>query len=57
MTKSKKFKGSRKTYVSECFENEILDIFQDKIRTQKLKTRESPGQGKDNSRNRGSKNR
>lgn len=39
---SKLFKGSRKTYVSECFEKEILEIFQDEIRNKKLKTRQSP---------------
>ena len=38
---AKAFKGSRKTYVSQCFEKEILKIFQDEILNKKLKTRES----------------
>lgn len=37
----KKHKGSRKTYVNECFENEILEIFKDDVASKKLKTRES----------------
>lgn len=38
---SKAYIGSRKMYVSECFENEILEIFKDQIDSKKLKTRES----------------
>ena len=38
---SKKFTGSRKTYVSECFKNEILEIFAEEIGTGNLRTRES----------------
>jgi len=38
---AKRFKGSRKTYVSKCFEEEILEIFEVEIRNEKFKTRES----------------
>ena len=38
---SKKFKGSRKMYVSACFEKEILEIFHQEVQDKKLKTRES----------------
>ena len=38
---SKKYVGSRKMYVAECFEKEILEIFEDEILSKKLKTRES----------------
>lgn len=38
---SKSYKGSRKMYVSECFENEVLEIFEDEIQSKKIKTRES----------------
>lgn len=38
---SKKYKGSRKMYVSECFEKEILEIFDDEVQSKNLKTRES----------------
>jgi len=38
---SKEYKGSRKMYVNECFENEILEIFKDEVVSKKLKTRES----------------
>lgn len=38
---SKEYKGSRKMYVNECFENEILEIFKDEVDSKKLKTRES----------------
>lgn len=38
---SKKFKGSRKMYVSECFKEEISEIFYNEIQSKKLKTRES----------------
>ena len=38
---SKQYKGSRKMYVNECFENEILEIFKDAVVSKKLKTRES----------------
>lgn len=38
---SKSYKGSRKMYVAECFENEILEIFQEEVQDKKLKTRES----------------
>ncbi len=38
---SKKYKGSRKMYVSACFEKEILEIFHQEIQDKKLKTRES----------------
>ena len=38
---SKTYKGSRKMYVAECFENEILEIFHQEVQDKKLKTRES----------------
>lgn len=38
---SKQYKGSRKMYVAECFENEILEIFHQEVQDKKLKTRES----------------
>ena len=38
---SKTYKGSRKMYVAECFENEILEIFHQEVQGKKLKTRES----------------
>ncbi len=38
---SKSFKGSRKMYVAECFEKEVLEIFQQEVQDKKLKTRES----------------
>ncbi|REC79346.1 AlwI family type II restriction endonuclease [Chryseobacterium elymi] len=38
---SKEYKGSRKMYINECFENEILEIFEDEVVSKKLKTRES----------------
>ena len=38
---SKKFKGSRKTYVSEQFEKEIRSIYKVEIENKDLKTRES----------------
>ena len=38
---SKYFKGSRKMYVAECFEKEVLKIFQQEVQDKKLKTRES----------------
>lgn len=38
---SKGYVGSRKMYVSEAFEREILDIFDDEIQSKNLKTRES----------------
>lgn len=38
---SKKYKGSRKMYVSECFEKEILEIFDEEVQSKNLKTRES----------------
>lgn len=38
---SKKYKGSRKMYVSECFEKEILEIFDNEVQSKNLKTRES----------------
>src|SRR5690606_12499730 len=38
---SKSYKGSRKMYVAECFEKEILEIFQQEVQDKKLKTRES----------------
>jgi len=38
---SKKFKGSRKMYVSACFEKEILEIFHQEVKDKKLKTRQS----------------
>jgi len=38
---SQRYTGSRKIYVSEVFEREILEIFQDEIQNKKFKTRES----------------
>ncbi len=38
---SKKFKGSRKMYVAQCFENEIIEIFNNKIKSENIKTRQS----------------
>jgi len=38
---SQKFKGSRKIYVNNCFEKEIVEIFKEEIQSKKLKTRES----------------
>lgn len=38
---SKSYKGSRKMYVAECFEKEVLEIFQQEIQDKSLKTRES----------------
>lgn len=38
---SKLYKGSRKMYVAECFEKEILEVFQQEVQDRKLKTRES----------------
>jgi len=38
---SKPYKGSRKMYVAECFENEILEIFHQEVKDKNLKTRES----------------
>jgi hypothetical protein len=38
---SKAYNGSRKMYVAECFENEILEIFKQEILEKKIKTRES----------------
>ncbi len=38
---SKKFKGSRKTYVSQCFKDEIMKIFHNEIESNDLHTRES----------------
>lgn len=35
------YKGSRKTYVNECFNNEINEIFSEEIRDKKFKTRQS----------------
>lgn len=40
-SQSKSFIGSRKTYVSKCFENEVLEIFSEEILKKKLRTRES----------------
>lgn len=39
--RSKKYKGSRKMYVSEVFEKEILKIFKNEVQNKKFKTRES----------------
>lgn len=39
--KSKTYKGSRKMYVAECFEKEILEIFKEEVQEKKIKTRES----------------
>lgn len=36
-----KYTGSRKMYVNECFENEILEIFKEEVQSKNLKTRES----------------
>ncbi len=38
---SKTFNGSRKMYVAECFEQEVLEIFEDEVLSKNLKTRES----------------
>lgn len=38
---SKKYKGSRKTYVNDCFVTEILEIFDEEVQSKNLKTRES----------------
>ncbi|WP_306012411.1 MULTISPECIES: AlwI family type II restriction endonuclease [unclassified Allomuricauda] len=38
---SKKYTGSRKMYVNECFEKEILEIFNEEVQSKNLKTRES----------------
>lgn len=38
---AKSYEGSRKTYVNECFENEVKEIFEDEIESKSLKTRES----------------
>lgn len=38
---AKSFKGSRKTYVHACFENEVNEIFQDEIENKNFKTRQS----------------
>lgn len=38
---AKHYKGSRKMYVSECFEKEVLEIYTIEIQSKKLKTRES----------------
>lgn len=38
---AKPYRGSRKMYVAECFENEILEIFQQEIKDKDLRTRES----------------
>lgn len=38
---SKGFKGSRKMYVHQCFENEVLDIYSEEVENENLKTRES----------------
>jgi len=37
----KDFKGSRKMYVHQCFENEVLDIYSEEVENENLKTRES----------------
>lgn len=39
--RAKDFEGSRKTYVSKCFEDEILEIFKNEITSEEFKTRES----------------
>lgn len=39
--KSKNFHGSRKMYVADCFEKEITQIFNDEIKNENIKTRES----------------
>jgi hypothetical protein len=38
---SKNFHGSRKMYVAKCFEQEIIQIFNDEVESQRIKTRES----------------
>lgn len=38
---AKNFEGSRKMYVSQCFEREVLEIFEEEVQSKKLKTRES----------------
>jgi len=38
---AKKFKGSRKTYVNSCFDQEISEIFSEEIASKNFKTRES----------------
>jgi len=38
---SKLFNGSRKMYVNQCFENEILKIYSEEVEIKNLKTRES----------------
>jgi len=38
---SRQFKGSRKTFVAQCFEREIKSVYIDDIKKKKLKTRES----------------
>lgn len=38
---SKKYVGSRKMYVAECFEREILEIFENEVFSKNIKTRES----------------
>jgi len=38
---AKDFEGSRKTYVSHCFEREVLEIFEEEIENDDLRTRES----------------
>jgi hypothetical protein len=39
--RAKDFEGSRKTYVSKCFEDEISEIFKNEITSEEFKTRES----------------
>jgi len=38
---SRAYKGSRKMYVNDCFEREILEIFREEVQSKELKTRES----------------
>lgn len=38
---AKIFKGSRKMYVSQCFEEEVLDIYSEEVKEGNLKTRQS----------------
>lgn len=38
---AKDYKGSRKIYVNECFENEIIEIYSEEIKAKQFKTRES----------------
>jgi hypothetical protein len=38
---AKLFKGSRKTYVHECFKQEILEVFSTEIKSNNLETRQS----------------